>query len=126
MSIPTPLPSSIRPPMSQLTGPFGRYNAHKVAHHLGISLRDLADILGRNSSTLSRTPEGVELQAGLAPIIALLDLLHSTGAGEDAVRAWLRSPIPALQYDVPLELLKTGRIAQIRAALERAIAGDPA
>ena len=34
------------------------------------------------------------------------------------MRAWLRSPIPALQYDVPLELLKTGWIGQIRAALE--------
>jgi len=110
--------------MRELTGAQGRYDAQKVAQSLGLSLRELAELLGRNVSTLSRNPEGLDLQEGLAPLITVLDLLHRTGASDDGVRAWLRSPIPGLGYSMPLELMRSGNTGRVREALERAVNGD--
>ena len=56
--------------------------------------------------------------------MAVLALLHRTGATLEAVNAWLRSPIPGLGYRVPLELIKAGQFERVRAVLEAAFEGD--
>ena len=118
------LPPELQVPLTQLLGENQRYDAHKVAAHLGISLRDLAGLVGRSASSLSRTPDGLETQTYLSPLVAVLSLLHRTGATLEAVNAWLRSPIPGLGYRVPLELIKAGQFERVRAVLEAAFEGD--
>ena len=62
------LPPELQVPLTQLLGENQRYDAHKVAAHLGISLRDLAGLVGRSASSLSRNPDGLETQTYLTPV----------------------------------------------------------
>lgn len=121
----TAMPHHLRPALDGATGPSGRYNARRVAELMGVSLRELAALLGRDVSALSRAPESVSLQEPLRPLVTVLDLVGRTGASGDAVRAWLRSPIPGLGYAVPLELLRSGRHEALVQALRDALEGNP-
>lgn len=121
----TALPRHLKPALETMLSSRGRYDARKVAEYMGLSLRDVARLLQRDVSVLSRNGDTERLQAGLRPIVIVLDLISSTDAPPHAIRTWLRSPIPGLGYRVPLEMIREGQTEELIDTLTRVVEGTP-
>lgn len=121
----TALPRHLKPALEEALSSGGRYDARKIAHFMDLSLRDFSQLVHRDVSTLSRNGDGDGLQAGLRPIVIVLDLIGSTDAPPQAVRTWLRSPIPGLGYRVPLEMIREGQTDELIDILVGVVEGLP-
>ena len=121
----TALPRHLKPALETTLSDDGRYDARKIAQFLGLSLRDFAALLGSSASVLSRNGDSERLQPGLRPIVVVLDLIGSTNATPEAIRTWLRSPIPGLGYRVPLEMIQEGETEELIDTLTRVVDGSP-
>lgn len=95
-------------------------DAHDV---LGLTYRQLAAALGADESTLHRwrAGESAPRTIFLSRMDALREfqqeLLETMAPG--AARAWLHTPVPALDDRRPVELLETGRIEPLTRLLIR-------
>ncbi len=100
----------------------------KAHEALNLTWRDLADLLETTERSVYRWKAGeVEpTPAKLRRIEALLDLidlLEQTFGSPDEARAWLASKVPALGDRPPVELLRRGRVEEVRETLGRLMHG---
>jgi len=99
-----------------------RTRIEHLMHACG-GLREAADVLGTTTATLARwraghaAPDPHDLQV-LVDLDWLVGRLVLRAAPPAAVVAWLRAPCPALDGAHPLELVRTGGVATVVAALE--------
>lgn len=103
----------------------GRLDAKKISALFGMTLADIARLLGRDLSAVHKTPAAPSLQ----PRLALFErvgapLLYLAGSPEN-LRVWLNAPNPDLEGEAPLALLKNGEGEVVAELLEDTLVGQP-
>lgn len=117
------------PPPSLLLGlhhvESGRLDAGRIAQFMGVSLKTLAEGLGRNYRAVHKTPDAVSLQADLQPLRRCLELLLEMVGTKEAALAWLNTPSADLSGETPIGLITTGHTQAVWALLEQVATGAP-
>jgi hypothetical protein len=103
----------------------GRLDAARVADYLRLPLKQLSDALGRNYSTIHRTPTAPGIQETLRSIKRSLEILEEVLGDKASTLAWLNSPHPDLGHRAPMEVLLEGRPQVVERMLEGAMEGIP-
>ena len=104
----------------------GLLDARNVADFFGLTLADMARLLGRGVSTVHKTPYASSVQEGLRPFETIASgILRLTGS-ERRARMWLHSANPALQAHAPIELIRRGRVAELGSFVQDLLEGRPA
>ena len=103
----------------------GRVDAQKVADHLGVPLKRLAEGLGLNYKTAHRNPDAESFQETLRPVKRSLEILDEFFRKPELVRAWLHTPHPDLDGSTALETILGNRAEAVCTILENALAGVP-
>lgn len=81
-----------------------------VARVLGISPRSVARWTAAGSAPRRESEER------LLELKAVIDLLRDV-MRDEAARLWLRSPVPALDYDKPIDLIEQGEYRRVIGAI---------
>lgn len=110
--------AQVRPPSEELLREAidknGRYDAAALAEMLDWTKQEIAGFLGTDPSALSRQPAAPKHQDNLARLAATLrHLLDHTGNDLAQARAWLRTPILALDGKAPKAVIMEGRLDMI-------------
>ncbi|HEY7462728.1 MAG TPA: antitoxin Xre/MbcA/ParS toxin-binding domain-containing protein [Gemmatimonadota bacterium] len=96
----------------------------KAHQALDLTWRDLADSLDTTERSVYRwkagdVAPGPATRRRIEALLDLIDLLEQTFDSPEEARAWLGSRVPALDNRSPFELLKRGRIDEVRETLGR-------
>jgi hypothetical protein len=103
----------------------GRLDAVRIAEYLKVPLKQLAGGLGKNYSTVHKTPSAPALQPILRSIKRILEILDQVLANRSTALAWLNSPHPDLDQRVPLDVILEGHADAVEDMLEAALTGTP-
>ncbi|HTV72890.1 MAG TPA: antitoxin Xre/MbcA/ParS toxin-binding domain-containing protein [Candidatus Acidoferrales bacterium] len=82
-----------------------RLNAHDITNITGLTVSELAGFIGVKSAALKKDPAAPEAQPGLAKFVRAWEQLQTLFPGDDAIKAWLDHPVPALAGRTPKWLL---------------------
>jgi FixJ family two-component response regulator len=105
----------------------GRLDAGQIASGFGLSLNELARILGRPHTSVHKTPDSESLQESLHPYERVVSAAKHILGEENATRTfkiWLNSKAKPLG-DTPIAIIKTGKIQMLADWLEDAVLGLP-
>ncbi len=103
----------------------GRLDANRVAEYLKIPLKQLAGALGKNYSTIHKTPSAPALQPSLRSIKRILEILEQVFVNRSTGLAWLNSPHSDLGQRAPLDVILEGYPDAVEDMLEAALMGTP-
>ncbi len=109
---------------SGLRAESGRLSAQKVAASFGLSVAELAKLLGKSRQAVSKTADAESIQEGLAPF-ARIARLRTVLSGED-FRAWLHLPNELLDGHSPSAVIRDGRVGVVADLAEDMLSGNPA
>jgi transcriptional regulator with XRE-family HTH domain len=115
--------ASVLAATSDLRTGSGRLSARKVADRFGLSVAELASLLGTSRQAASKTEDAESLQEGLAPF-ARIARLRAVLADED-FRAWLNMANDSLVGRPPLALIRDGRSDIVADLAEDMLSGSP-
>jgi transcriptional regulator with XRE-family HTH domain len=101
----------------------GRLSAQKVGKAFGLSLAELAGLLGRSRQAVSKTGDAESLQPGLAPFERIARL--GAALSRSNFLRWLRMPNEQLEGLSPLDAIRDGRVAEIADLAEDMLTGNP-
>jgi len=102
----------------------GRLDAGRVADAFGLSVAELAGLLGRSRQAVSKTPDAESLQPRLRSF-ERITRLRAVLSGPD-FRSWLNLANPGLEGRSPLEIVRTGRVDVVANLAEDLLTGAPA
>lgn len=102
----------------------GRLDAGRVAEVFGLSVAELAGLLGRSRQAVSKTPDADSLQARLRSF-ERITRLRAVLSGPD-FRSWLNLANPVLEGRSPLDIVRAGRADVVANLAEDLLAGAPA
>lgn len=106
-AVPTPHTPSFSDLLPELHDPrSGRLDARRLAAWFGLPLTALAYALGREYTTVHRTPAGRALQDGLRVYLRIASALHRLVGSPAAARVWLNAPNPDLGRETPRTLME--------------------
>ncbi len=108
---------------ADLRAPSGKLSANNMAAAFGLSVAELATLLGRNRQTVSKTSGADSLQPLLRPFERVARL-RATLSRED-FRTWLHLPNDQLSDRTPLELIREGKVHAIADLVEDMLMGSP-
>jgi uncharacterized protein (DUF2384 family) len=91
----------------------GRLDAKRIAHYLDVPLKALAGAVGRDYSTIAKTPNAGRIQERLAHIERIAAAFNSFPEPMRAMRQWLNGPHPDLGGKTPMSFLLQGHAAGI-------------
>jgi hypothetical protein len=100
----------------------GRFDAKRIAEHLGVSVNRLAQATGVSQQALSKRPTSPGAQKGLASIARAITVLGELLEADEA-RMWLHTPHPRLGDASPVEVLLRGEGDTVARMLESAVEG---
>lgn len=103
----------------------GRLHAGRIAEFVGVSLSTFAAALGRNYTTLHKTPDAAGVQEVLGPWARAIELLGKLEPSDQAAREWLNTPHRELDERTPLQVMLHGQADVVRDMLEAAYLGLP-
>lgn len=103
----------------------GRVDAEKLAAHLGVPLKRLAEGLRLNYKAVHRNPSAAGFQPALRPVKRCAEILDGFFPQPETARVWLNTPHPDLEGRTALELILANRPAAVLRILESAAAGVP-
>jgi len=103
----------------------GRVDAEKLADHLGVPLKRLAEGLRLNCKAVHRNPSAAGYQPALRPVKRCAEVLHGFFPQPETARVWLNTPHPDLDGRTALELILANQAAAVLRVLENAAAGVP-
>jgi Protein of unknown function (DUF2384) len=107
------------------TGNNNRIDAKRVAQLLGLSSRELAEILGITERGLNKNPTSTNIQDTLGKMVGMVSSLRAElGGNLDFVQMWFRTGNPMLAGHTPLEALKQGKLEVVLRLVHRLEAGD--
>ncbi len=109
---------------SDLRSASGRLSARLVAGEFGLSVAELAKLLGRSRQAVSKTDDAESIQAGLAPF-ARSARLRAVLQSED-FRAWLHLPNEQLEGRSPSAMIREGGVETVAELAEDMLSGSPA
>jgi hypothetical protein len=101
----------------------GKLSATNVATAFGLSVAELAALIGRSRQAVSKTPDADSLQPLLGPFerVARLRAMLSP----DDFRKWLHLANEHLDNRMPLELIRQGKVGVIAELVEDMLTGSP-
>lgn len=103
----------------------GKLDAERVAQTFGLSMKELARIVGRDQGGLKKHPTSDTLQLALRELdevgVQLRDVFGSLEVG----RMWLRAPNPLLDGQMPLTYLFEHQPVAVQRLLRMAETGMP-
>jgi acetyl-CoA acetyltransferase len=99
-------------------------SAVRVADAFGLSVAELAEILGRSRQAVSKAPAADALQKDLRAFERVARLRAIVEPAE--FRHWLRSECPDLEGSTPLEQIRKGRVGVVADLVEDLLTGSPA
>ncbi len=101
----------------------GRLSAARVADAFGLSVAEVAKLLGKTRQAISKTEDASSLQKGLRHFerIARLKAVLSV---ED-FRKWLNMPRPELDELAPLDVVREGKASRVADLAEHMLTGVP-
>jgi hypothetical protein len=103
----------------------GRVDAARVAAFFGVSLAEMARILGRSPQSVHKTPDAPALQNALGVLIRIATALTTLFTTPENARVWLNAPHPDLDRTRPIELVKQRKADVVAELLEDALLGHP-
>lgn len=121
--MPSPLPLHFLPETRSCET--GKLDARLTAKTFGLTMRELAQVLGRDPSGLSRHPASDRLQPVLQPLDELAIQLQEVLGSLEVARMWLRAPNPVLSGEAPMVYLGRGDLRTITKLLRMAETGMP-
>lgn len=101
----------------------GRVDAGRVAEAFGLSVAELAGLLGRSRQAVSKTPDAESLQQRLRSF-ERISRLRAVLSGPD-FRSWLNLANPGLEGRSPLETVRAGRADVVANLAEDLLTGAP-
>jgi len=102
----------------------GRYDAAKLTGLLDWTNREMTDYLGVDPSGITRNAASLQNQEALARLAALMQHLLTLLENKlPEARAWLRTPIRALDGKLPKEVILSGRLDVVANLLKEIEAG---
>jgi len=102
----------------------GNLSVKNVAPLFRLSLRELAQLLGRTPQALSKTPDADSLQDALG-YFEKIARLRSVLADDDAFRKWLRIGNPTLGGLTPLMILRERKWQELADLVDDVLMGSP-
>lgn len=102
----------------------GRVDASRIAAYLGVSLAFVAKALGRNYSTVAKTPAAEALQPSLHDFKRVIEVLQHVLGERTSVRIWMNTPHPDLGYKSPRDVAEAGNISAVRRMLDSTLSGN--
>jgi hypothetical protein len=102
----------------------GNLSAEKVAHFYGLSVKALAELLGRTRQAVSKTPDADSLQAPLE-YFERIARLRSVLRDDASFRKWLRMPNQRLNGERPLDWIREGRWQNLADLVDDILTGAP-
>lgn len=109
---------------SPLRAKSGRLSAQKVAALFGLSVAEVAKLLGKSRQAVSKTEDAESIQEGLAPFDRAARL--RTVLSDEGFRAWLHLPNELLDGRSPWALIRSGNVEAIAELAEDMLSGNPA
>ena len=109
--------------------PSGRYNARQIADVLDVSLKEIANAIGVNYSTLAKTPASESVQDKLVPFANIVAIARDALEGDDDSRVlkWLHQAQSGLGGRTALAaMLVPNKARAVEQWVARAWMGDPA
>jgi hypothetical protein len=103
----------------------GRLDASQLADYLKVSLKQMAQALGKGYGAVHKTPTAPDLQPRLRSIKRTLEILEQVFPSRAAVMAWLNNPHPDLGRRTPLAVILEGYPDAVTDMLEAALIGIP-
>lgn len=86
----------------------GRLDAKKIVVELGISLKSLSDVLGKNYRALHKTPHSEKIQKQLAVYKRIIEMLYDLFEKKEDIYIWLNSPSVDFGDRTPINIIKEG------------------
>ena len=108
---------------ADLRGLSGKLSAERIAEIFGLSVAEVAGILGRKRQTVSKTPEAESLQPGLLQFERIARL-RAVLSPVDFPK-WLRMPNDQIGGEAPLDWVRQGRTAAVADFVDDMLSGNP-
>lgn len=102
----------------------GRIDAACVAGHLNESLAFVAAALGRNYSTVAKTPAAVLLQERLRDFKRIIEVLEHVLGSAESMRIWMNTPHPDLDEETPRDVIASGKVVIVRRMIDSSLSGN--
>lgn len=95
-----------------------RLDARGIAKLYAVNLIDIAKAIRANPDTLRKNSDSANIQDELGTLLYCFDRMYEVLAqDENAVRRWLHHPNRGLDGDRPIQLLKHGRLNDLKAVV---------
>ena len=101
----------------------GKLSANKVASVFGLSVAELAKLVGRTRQTASKTPDADSLQPLLQPFERVARVRAVLSPND--FRKWLHLANDELDGRTPFELIREGKVAVVADLVEDMLTGSP-
>lgn len=110
---------------SLLAGGDGPYlSARRVADTLGLTLSELAGLIGVARNTLTATTGARKVDAALSPIVRIVAMAAEMAGGEQRAALWFKhQPIPGWAGMTALDLVREKKADKVLAYLEAVRSG---
>jgi hypothetical protein len=103
-------------------GPF--LSARRVAELLGVTLAELASLIGVARNTLTAKTGARKVDAALSPVVRILAMASEMAGGEDRAAIWFKhQPIPGWAGKTAYDLVRDGKPDKVLAYLEAVRSG---
>ena len=99
-------------------------SARLVAERLGVTLTDLASLVGVARNTLVARTGARKVDAALSPVVRILAMAAEMAGGDDRAVIWFKhQPIPGWAGKTGYDLVREGKAAKVLAYLEAVRSG---
>ena len=95
----------------------GRFDARAMLDLMGVSLADLARIIGADYEAFRKHPEAEPYQPTLARVASMLDAVMPALKDQRRIRLWLRTANPEFDGARALDLLLAGKLKALESWL---------
>lgn len=104
----------------------GRFDAVRLAKALGLSVPEMAAVLGYTPRGLRANPDSKNLQAKLGELVSLvMRLMEELDGSMENVRIWLHAPHPNLGGVLPYQAMKQGNLEAVETLIAAMEEGTP-
>jgi hypothetical protein len=99
-------------------------SARVVAERLGVTLAELAGLIGVARNTLTARSGARRVDAALSPVVRILAMAGEMAGGEERAAIWFKhQPIPGWAGKTAFDLVREGKTDKVLAYLEAVRAG---
>jgi DNA-binding protein HU-beta len=102
----------------------GRVDAVRVARYLNENLVFVATALGRNYSTVVKTPAAVPMQERLRDFKRIIEVLEHVLGSAESMRIWMNTPHPDLDDETPRDVIQSGNVTVVRKMIDSSLSGN--